>query len=104
MNLHTITKDAKEELRERLDDDPEMTYPEDVVSEIADGAVPIYTADLMDLAANNIDLAVMEPECGPAFDGSPTPTNIVAANVYELVSNALYQELETWKEEQEEED
>jgi hypothetical protein len=43
----------------------------------------------MDLAADNIDFAVLEPEIGPAFDGTPTPVNIVAANIYEALSEAI---------------
>jgi hypothetical protein len=28
-------------------------------------------------------MATEEPELGPAFDGKPTPVNIIAANIYE---------------------
>ena len=56
---------------------------EDSLFEIADSCVPVYTSDLMELAADDLSLAVDEPELGPAFDGSPTPVNIIAANVFE---------------------
>ena len=65
--------------------------PHDTIFEIADGATPVYTSDLMQLAADNINLAVDEPGLGPAFDGSPTPVNIVAANVFEHIEQALWE-------------
>jgi hypothetical protein len=77
-------------------------YPEDVVHEFADSAVPVYTWDIMQMAANNTSLATDEPELGPAFDGSPTPANIIAANIYEHVAGELYTALYEWQKEQEE--
>ncbi len=65
--------------------------PADAVNEIADICVPVYTAGLLQLAANSPELAVDEPECGPAFDGTPTPTNIIAANVYEAIIADLHE-------------
>jgi hypothetical protein len=85
-----IEKDAVAEYLERRRDYPDEDC-HDVIHEVADSNVPIYTSDLMLLAAEDIDLAVGEPECGPAFDGKPTPVNIIAANVYERIRAALYQ-------------
>ena len=73
--------------------------PGDTVSEVADSSVPVYTGDLMQLAANTLSLAVDEPECGPAFDGTPTPVNIIAANVYEALTADLYEYATELKEE-----
>ena len=66
----------------------------DIASEIADSHTPVYTRDLMMVAANDIDLAVTEPEIGPAFDGSNTPVNLVAANIYERIQQAVLEECE----------
>lgn len=63
----------------------------DTIHELADGLVPVYTSDLMSLAAENLNLATDTPELGPAFDGSPTPVNIVAANVYEYLTGVLWE-------------
>ena len=68
-------------------------YPSDYIAEVADGSVPIYTADLLEYGSHNWELMTEEPELGPAFDGSPTPINIIAANIYEAVSNYLHSEL-----------
>jgi len=66
--------------------------PHDVIHEIADGSVPVYTSVLLELACEENSLATDTPELGPAFDGSPSPTNIIAANVYEAVEAALWDE------------
>jgi hypothetical protein len=62
--------------------------------------VPIYTGDLLRLAADNLQLATDEPELGPAFDGTPTPVNIIAANVFEHIEQELWQ---AWQAMQEDE-
>lgn len=111
MNMYEIEKNALEYLKEQLEynaelDDDEVYFNNDdheTIAEVADSSVPIYTADLMQLAANNIDLAVTEPELGPAFDGSPTPANIIAANVYEAITAHLWDNLDRIKNEIEEE-
>jgi len=79
-------------LAEDAAENSESFEPGDVIHEIADGWTPLYTSDLMELAADNIRLATDEPELGPAFDGNPTPVNIVAANVYEALTAAGWQE------------
>jgi hypothetical protein len=70
--------------------------------EIADGCVPVYNTDVLDVAASDHNVSLREPECGPAFDGTPTPVNIAAANIYELIEEALYEDIQHRKEELEE--
>lgn len=96
-DLYDLEKRVREELREWAKENPDNTDPDydGSLSEMADSAVPIYTSDLMQMAADDISLATDEPEIGPAFDGSPTPVNIVAANVYERLTAALWEE---WRE------
>ncbi len=96
--LSSIIEDAAAELRDRwanYRNEFHQGEPHDVIAEIADSSVPVYTYDLMQLAANNISLAVDEPELGPAFDGSPTPVNIIAANIYEAITEGLW---DAWRE------
>lgn len=101
--MFNLLKDARQELRERLEDwgedDFEQDEPHDIIHEIADSNVPVYTSDLMQLAADDLSLATNEPELGPAFDGSPTPTNIVAANVYDAITEDLWKEYSKIKDE-----
>ena len=65
----------------------------DTISEIADSAVSVYNYDLLRLAADNLHLALDEPDCSPFFDGRPTPVNIIAANIFEHVLAALWAEV-----------
>ena len=103
--LREILKDAEEELREEWENmDTVQKRDLDIVHEIADSNVPIYTSDLLDVAADNLYMATNEPELGPAFDGSPTPVNIIAANIYEEISNRLYEVARELQEFDDEED
>lgn len=73
----------------------------DIVHSIADGTTPIYHSDLLDVAMSSIgSIATVEPELGPAFDGRPTPTNIIAANIYEALCEAMWEYISSdeWKE------
>ena len=80
-----------------------LDEPHDTIHEIADGCVPVYTSDLMEMAAGNYnDLATTEPELGPAFDGSSTPVNIIAANVFEAIEAALWENIRERQAEREE--
>jgi len=101
MTLNNIIKDAIEELKDGWKD---AQYPEDMVHEIADSSVPVYTYQLAQIASEEVALFTDEPELGPAFDGSPTPSNIVAANIYERVSQELVDELYTLQAEADEEE
>jgi len=92
MTLYEIITAAKEELAERINDaDTDIIDESDIIHEIADSSVPVYNNDLISLAYHDMSLAVDEPELGPAFDGTPTPINIIAANVYEAITAALYE-------------
>jgi hypothetical protein len=73
--------------------DLEEPYAEDRCAEIADSAVPVYTSEIMETISEDVGLMAQEPELGPAFDGSPTPSNIAAANLYELASNIAHERL-----------
>lgn len=81
-----------------------LPYPEDRLHEIADSTTPVYNKQIMDLAASDYDLMLTEPEIGPAFDGTPTPVNIAAANIFEKLYAAADERLRERQEEAEEED
>ncbi len=91
-SLEQLKRDALEELRDLLE--PDTQYPQDLIHEIADGSVPVYTHDILQYAANCFDLSINEPELGAAFDGSPTPVNIIAANIYEEIYNHLSEHID----------
>ena len=93
--MYRLKKTAEEVLRnDYMAHSPEMDCG-DMAHEITDGMVPVYTADLLRLALDDLWLASTEPELGPAFDGTPAAVNFIAANVYEKlyehVSNKCYE-------------
>jgi hypothetical protein len=90
-DLYDLVKSACEELQEWIDENPGDDEPHDRIFEIADSHVPVYNSDIIQCAADNISLAVDEPELGPAFDGSPTPINIIAANIFEYIEAELWE-------------
>ena len=106
--MTSVLSDAEETLHEYLEthcegyhyesEDWEDTLDEiinfecsDWIHEIADSSVPIYTAELLECAMEDLGLATTEPEIGPAFGGEPTAVNIIAANIYEDICNHLYE-------------
>ena len=107
MNLQDIYDDAVEELKDRItdefgmmpfedvnemyeneEDNPDWVH--DIIFEVADSNVPVYTSDLLDVASNDNWVATNEPGLGPAFGGEPTPTNIIAANIFEGIEENLW--------------
>lgn len=91
ITLSALLQDAEEEFREWIKDNPDETDPHEVITEITDSSVPVYTYDLLSLARDNTELALDEPEIGPAFDGKSTPINIIAANIYEAIERHLWE-------------
>ena len=94
MNLDELKQDAVNELREWIIENPDDDAG-DAIFEIADSNTPVYTYDILQLAMDNWEIGTVEPDIGPAFDGSPTPVNIAAANIFEAIEAALW---ECWRE------
>ena len=90
--FETLKRDVRQELRERLSGEGWTNAPHDIIHEIADSNVPVYNHDILKMASEEYDLSLAEPELGPAFDGTPTPVNIIAANIFEAL------EAECWEE------
>jgi len=101
-SIEQIKLDALEELEERFKAEPDMQYPEGMVSEIADSSVPVYTYELAKIAQASIDVLTHENELPPAFDGAPTITNQIATAIYEIVQEELYEKLNELQQEHEE--
>lgn len=96
--LRERIKDAKEEALEQLVDYPNEDIYE-VAHGIADGSVPVYTYDLLIMAAeDDIYLATTESDHGPAFDGSFTAANIIAAVIYDRIYQEVVEVLQTKQE------
>ena len=88
--LQECVSDAIDELRDWVKDNPDEE-PHDTISELADSNTPIYHATILDMAASNWEIGQVESELGPAFDGTATPSNIAAANIYEHLNQKMHE-------------
>lgn len=60
---------------------------DDLITEVADNNIPIYTYDLLQYASNNFDLIYHNKDlCSKYADC----VQIIQANIYELLSDLLY--------------
>lgn len=73
------TVEVVESVREQIDEGDDR---DELAHEVADDAVPIYTAELMALGAASIDLACYEPESYDATNGSAE--RVLSAAAYEV--------------------
>lgn len=106
-NLDAAISDLKDWIDEQLElgNEPE-DEAHDIIFELADGAVPIYTADLLEAALDNLWLAAEQPEI-LAWGGEPTATNCIAGNIFQDATNELWEALREYvkeKRDEEEED
>jgi len=107
MSLRELTNKAIAKLQEWRQLNLNATEPQEQISEIAYGCVPVNFFELLQLAVDNIHLAT-DSECGPAsgcnFDGTLSPVNLIAGNVIEHVEHALWNSWEEMKTEEVEDD
>ena len=85
-----LVKEAIEELEDRLKwnkENKEDQDTDDLIHEIADNNIPIYTYDLLQYASNNFDLL----EQNDLVNDQPDVISIIQANIYELLTDELYQ-------------
>lgn len=87
--LSDLVKSMLEELEERKEEILEEKYPEDLITELVDSYLPVYTYDALLYACNNLSLAMDTPE-------------IEAKNAYEMIiynmSELLQDEAYKWLE------
>ena len=85
-----LIEEAIDELQDRIqwcEEEKEDYETDDLISEIADNNIPIYTYDLLQYASNNFDLIEPSELCSD----NPSVTQIIIANIYELLTEALYE-------------
>lgn len=61
--IRELVDDAIKYLNDRLEEKEKYDYVGDIIHEVADSYVPIYTHDLIKIASSSIDLVVNEPDC-----------------------------------------
>ena len=88
MTLQNLQDDLLQELEDNKEEILRADYPEDYIAELVDSSIPTITFDLLDIAENDLQLAVDEPEV-LAFDGKSTAIAAIAGNIYqELMETA----------------
>lgn len=90
-DLQDTINSACEDLDNWMKENPGNDEPHDCIFEIADSGVPVYYSTLLEWASEHNAFALDEPDIGPAFDGSPTPINIIAANIFEYIEGELWE-------------
>jgi len=90
--LSELNSLVRGEIQDWVSDNPE---DDDIdhdgsLSEIVDRAVPVYNSELLQLAADNNRLATAEPPVRWCLDGTPTPINLITANIYEHLSEIAW--------------
>ena len=89
-----LIKGAIEDLKDRIKEE-EIKIDEieldDAIAETADNNIPIYTYDLLQYASNNFDLIEPSDLCSD----NPSVTQIITANIYELLTQELYDYINT---------
>ena len=89
-----LVESAIEELEERLKwnkENEEEQDIDDLIPEIADNNIPIYTYDLLQYASNNFDL--IQPN--ELTSNNPDVIQIIQANIYEYLTEKLYNHINT---------
>ena len=84
-----LIESAIDELQDRLEDEEVLSgayYTDDLIAEIADNNIPIYTYDLLQYASNNFDLLQPTDLAGEY----PNVDKIIQANIYEILTEELY--------------
>jgi len=90
--------DAALELREYAEENG-ADDAEDYIFELADSHVPIYTADLLQYALDDLTLACTEPEVEPS---EKTAVSILTTVIYETILDRLWETLREIQDEEEE--
>ena len=90
--LSELQRQAREELEDRIKwcrENEEQENSDDLIAEVSDNNIPIYTYDLLQYASNNFDLL----EQNDMVDDQPDVVSIIQANIYELLMEDLYEYL-----------
>ena len=87
--LQELYDQATDDLDDRIawyKEEKEDYEIDDLIHEIADNNIPIYTYDLLQYASNNFDLIYKNDLCSSDADC----VQIIQANIFEFLSDHLY--------------
>ena len=90
--LSELQREAREELEDRIKwcrENEEQENSDDLMHEVADNNIPIYTYDLLQYASNNFNLIYKNDLCSDDADC----IQIIQSNIYEELMEDLYEYL-----------
>ena len=90
--LSELQRQAREELEDRIKwcrENEEQENSDDLMHEVADNNIPIYTYDLLQYASNNFNLIYKNDLCSDDADC----IQIIQSNIYEELMEDLYEYL-----------
>ena len=90
--LSEIQREAREELEDQIqwyEKEKEEYDEDDLITEVSDNNIPIYTYELLQYASNNFDLIQPNDLAGD----NPDVVSIIQSNIYELLVQDLYEYL-----------
>ena len=98
VTLRDCVSDAVATLNAHLDqdNDPWNGNEDQMIHEIADGRVPLFPSVILRIADEEPEVGLVAPEHA-YYDGTFTPVNVAAANIYEIIQKALWERLKERK-------
>ena len=97
LTMYQLEKDFLEELEECKSEILEATYPEDLLSEMAESNIPVYNYELLQLVSD--DLWLGYPSESGLTEGYEDAYQIIGMNIYERLLDISLQWLEQAREE-----
>jgi len=87
--MHQLEKNLIEELNDNKKDILEHEYPSDLIHEYADGWIPIYNGDLIDVLGS--DHALAEVDDYGLLPQNPSVHDIIRTAIYERLIGVAYE-------------
>jgi len=92
--MQELYDQATDDLDDRIkwcEEEKEDYEIDDLITEVADNNIPIYTYDLLQYASNNFDLIYKNELCSEDADC----IQIIQTNIYQWLSDRLYDNINT---------
>ena len=87
--MHQLEIDLIDELNDNKKEILEHEYPSDLITEYADGWIPIYNSDLIEVLSSDHTLANVD-DTG-ILPQNPSVHDIIRMAIYERLSNVAYE-------------
>jgi hypothetical protein len=87
--MHQLEKNLIDELNDNKKEILEHEYPSDLITEYADGWIPVYNSDLIEALSEDHTLAYVDDES--LLPENPSVHDIIRVAIYERLSAAAYE-------------